>query len=171
MAVHFDSKHGRCPKCNLGPSRVYDFSNSDEYLKREVPRVLEERRNLGLDGLVGGLDSVIINTEPEQQQAAVEEFLRYTGLEFANAFQDLHHKTCVLQKQGSANFLVRSRRDVNNPFVQFNKFPKSQHLPNTRLETFVFKTTDIEKYASIQKSRGVAFITDEIIKAQDFSFI
>jgi 4-hydroxyphenylpyruvate dioxygenase-like putative hemolysin len=39
------------------------------------------------------------------------------------------------------------------------------------LETFVFETTDIEKYASIQKSRGVAFLTDEIIKAEDFSFI
>jgi len=34
MAVHFESKHGRCPKCNLNPPRVYDFSNSDEYLKR-----------------------------------------------------------------------------------------------------------------------------------------
>ncbi|MFC1682720.1 hypothetical protein ACFL0G_00740 [Candidatus Zixiibacteriota bacterium] len=171
MAVHYESKHGRCPKCDLGPPRVHDFSNSDDYLKREVPRVLEERKNLGLDGLVGGLDSVIINTEAERQQAAVEELLRYTGLEFADAFQDLHYKTCILQKQGSANFLVTSRRDVDNPFMEFNKFPKSQHFPNTRLETFVFETVDIERYVSIQKSRGVSFLTDKIITAKDFSFI
>jgi 4-hydroxyphenylpyruvate dioxygenase-like putative hemolysin len=171
MAVHHESIHGRCPKCNLGPPRVYDFTNSDDYLKREVPRVLEERKDLGLEGLVGGLDSVIINTEPGQQRAAVEELLRYTGLEFAGALQGDQYKTCVLTAPGSANFLVRSRKDPHNPFAEFNQFPKSQHLPNTRLETFVFQTTDVEKYVSIQKSKGVAFLTEGIIDAGDFSFI
>lgn len=171
MQVHHESIHGRCPKCNLGPPRVYEWSNSDEYLKEEVSRVLEERKDWGLEGLVGGLDSVIINTEPDQQQAAVEELLRYTGLEFAGAFQDSHYRTCVLKTQGSANFLVRSRRDPENPFAAFNRFPKSKRLLNTRLETFVFETVDIEKYVSIQKSRGAAFLTDDIVEAEDFSFI
>jgi 4-hydroxyphenylpyruvate dioxygenase-like putative hemolysin len=171
MAAHHESIHGRCPKCNLAPPRVYDFANSDDYLKREVPRVLEERKKLGLEGLVGGLDSVIINTEPSQQRAAVEELLRYSGLEFATTFQDDRSQTCVLTSLGGANFLVRSKRDAENPFADFNNYPKSQHLPNTRLETLVFQTTDIEKYVSIQKSRGVGFLTDDISAAGDFSFI
>ena len=48
---------------------------------------------------------------------------------------------------------------------------KSRHLPNTRLETFVFETKDIEKYVSIQKSQGVMFLTDEIIHEDNYSFI
>jgi len=123
-------------------------------------------------GLVGGLECVIINTEPDRQKSVVEELLRYTGLQFEGAFQDSLYRTCILKMHLSADSLVRSRRDTdNNPFTTFNRFPKSKHLPNTRLETFVFETKEIEKYVSIQKKRGVRFLTDNIIHADNFSFI
>ncbi|MBU7026624.1 MAG: hypothetical protein HXS48_06750 [Theionarchaea archaeon] len=147
---------------------MYDFKNSDDYLKKEAPRVQEERKEAGLEGLVGGLDCVIINTEPERQKTAVTELLQYTGLEFEGAFQDAEYVTGVLKKRGS-DFLIRSRRR-ENPFIEFNVFSKSQHVPNTRLEAFVFRTKDIEKYVSIQKERGVKFLTD-IIHTDTYSFV
>jgi hypothetical protein len=172
MKVYEGSKSGRCPNCNSSSPQVYEFRNSDEYLKKKVPLVLKERKKAGLEGLVGGLKCVIINTEPDRQKSAVEELLLYTGLEFAKAFQDSLYRTCILKTHGSADFLVRSRRDAdNNPFATFNRFPKSKHLPNTRLETFVFETKELEKYVSIQKKRGVRFLTDNIIHADNFSFI
>lgn len=143
----------------------------DEYLKAETARVLEERENLGLNGLVGGLACVIINTEPDRQKAAVVELLKYTGLECVENFEDSQYKTCVLKTEGSADLLIRSRKNADNPFVLFNEAPKSRHLPNTRLETFVFETEDIEKYVSIQKPRGVKFLTHDIIHTDKFSFI
>ncbi len=148
---------------------MHDYK--DEYLKQETARVLEERQNLGLGGLVGGLACVIINTEPDRQKAAVAELLKYTGLEFVQAFEDSQYKTCVLKTEGSADFLIRSRKNADNPFITFNIAPKSRHLPNTRLETFVFETEDIEKYVSIQRGRGIVFLTDEIIHTDRFSFI
>jgi 4-hydroxyphenylpyruvate dioxygenase-like putative hemolysin len=39
------------------------------------------------------------------------------------------------------------------------------------LETFVFRTQDIEKYFNIQKSRGVKFLTEDIIRTERYSFI
>jgi hypothetical protein len=171
MKVYEGSKNGRCPHCNLSPPHVYEFRNSDEYLKKEVPLVLKERKKSGLEGLVGGLECVIINTEPDRQKSAVGELLRYTGLKFAGAFQDSLFRTCVLKTHNSADFLVRSKRNKDNPFLPFNKFPKSKHLPNTRLETFVFETKEIEKYVFIQKKRGVRFLTDNIIHTDNFSFI
>ena len=36
----------------------------------------DTRRSVGLEGIVGGLDSIIINTEPNLQKQAVEEILR-----------------------------------------------------------------------------------------------
>ena len=166
--VHLDSIDDKCPGC--GGTDYKDFRNSDEYLRREVEVVLEERQKFGLDGLVSGLNNVIINTEPDRQKAAVEEFLRFTGLNVAEAFEDSNFRTVVLKTQGSADFLIRSRKK-ENPFLSINQFPKSGYVPNTRLEAFVFETADIEKYISIQKQRGIEFLTDDIINTDDFSFI
>jgi len=154
-----------------GRTEVDDFRNSDEYLRREAPRVQEDRRRAGLGGLVGGLQAVIVNAEASRQWAAVAELLEWTGLEFVGAFRDTPYTTCVLKTAGSADLLVRSRKGGDNPFRRFNEAPKSNHLPNTRLETFVFEAKDLEKYVAIQKSRGVRFLTDAIIHTPNFSFI
>lgn len=149
--------------------QVPDLSSSD--LETRVPRVLEERARLGLDGLVGGLECVIINTEPDRQQAAVADLLRSTGLECTAAFEDAQYRTYVLKTQGSADFLIRSRKQGDNPFTPFNLFPRSRHLPNTRLETLVFRTTDLDEYVALQKARGVRFLTDEILDLGAYRFI
>ena len=143
----------------------------DKDLKNKASLVIEERKKLGLEGLVGGLECVIINTEQDKQLDTINELLRWTGLKFDSAFEEPQYKTCVLKAIGSADFLIRSRLHGDNPFNEINKSIKSEHLPNTRLETFVFKTTDIEKYVSIQKSRGIAFLTSDIIQNDKYSFI
>ncbi len=161
----------RCPLCNLTTPYVTDYSTSDAYLKEAVPRVVEERKRLGLEGLVSGLECVIITTEPRKQQAAVAELIRYTGLELADAFADRRYQTCVLKTPGSADFLIQARRDSDNPFTSFNLSPKSKHLPNTRLETLVFRIRDREEYVSIQRARGVRFLIDAIVYTANYSLI
>ena len=162
---------GVCPQCKREQPAVYDFANSDEFLKKNVAMIMDERKQAGLEGLVGGLECVIINTEENTQKPAVEKLLRYTGLDFAGAFQDEEYATCVLKTKGCADFLVRSRKHRANPFHEQNAFPKSRHLPNTRLETFVFEAHDIEKYFAIQKKRGIRFVTDDIIRTDKYSFV
>jgi hypothetical protein len=175
MTVHDTSKDESCPTCHASKEYLYNFKNSDTFLKKEVPRIIQQRKNLGIEGLVQGLDSVIINTEPHLQVAAATNLIRSTGLAFREAFEDDQFKTIVLTHPDSATFLIRSRkqglRHENNPFFEFNTHPKSQHLPNTRLETFVFTTSDIKKYVDIQKNRGVNFLTDDIIQGKNYSFI
>jgi len=160
-----------CPHCGASHPFTYDFSQSDRYLQQETRRVIEERRHLGLEGLVGGLDCVIVNTEPEHQVAAVEELLATTGLDISQAFQDDEYVTYVLATPGSADVLVRSRRQPRNPFWAFNDFPQSRRLPNTRLETLVFATPDLETYVSIQRSRGVHFLTPSLVRTDYYDFI
>jgi 4-hydroxyphenylpyruvate dioxygenase-like putative hemolysin len=169
MKVH-TTEDGKCPECNAGPPHVYNFENSDKYLREHLPKIREERKESGLEGLVGGLECVIINTEPDTQKAALAELLQYTGLEFQGAFTDPEYTTGVLTEAGSADFLVRSRNKKKNPFAEFNNFPKSMHMPNTRLETFVFDTKDIQEYVSIQESRGVHFLKD-ITHTDTYSFV
>jgi hypothetical protein len=52
-----------CPGCG---DECYDFSNNDEFLLRQAPKVIAQRKADGPEGLVGGLDCVIINTEPHR---------------------------------------------------------------------------------------------------------
>ena len=164
------------PVPGLGdPDVRKDLQNSDENLRREAARVRKERERLGLEGLVGGLQAVIINTEPHLQKAAAEELIRYSGLQFQEAFMDTTHKTCVLKVPGSAkfrsaDFLIRSRLKGSNPFQEVNVAPRSRDLPNTRLETFVFETSDIERYVSLQSQANVKFQSD-ILDFGNYYFI
>lgn len=165
-------------------SPIDQFRNSQEYLEREAKRALEERRAAGLEGLVGELACVIINVEPDYQRAAVEELQHYTGLSLQGAHRGPMYITAVLsQKEAphgattnntrppAADVLVRSRRLAGNPFASLNDRPKSRRLPNTRLETFVFECSDLDRYVATQKSRGVRFVTDDIIRMDTYSFI
>jgi hypothetical protein len=159
---------------NMG--KIEGPKNDDQILRRLSPKIKEERKSLGLDGLVLGLQSVVINVEPGLQKASVQEMMRYTGLSLQCAFQTPGLRTCVLNVQGSQDFrsadvLITSRLAGDNPFEDLNQAPKARHLPNTRLETFVFETTDLEKYFTIQKDMGFEFTTDDIVYSDNYSFI
>lgn len=138
------------------------LQDNDQDLRREADRIREERKRSGFGKLVGGLQCIIINTEPERQLAAVNELIRYSGLKFSEAFQDERQRTYVLKVPGehpfrSADFLIRSRMKGSNPFQKINDAPRSRSLPNTRLESFVFETSDIEKYVSLQSQNNIEF--------------
>lgn len=154
------------------PAAMEQFRNSQNYLETQAPRLVEQRRSCGLEGLVGDLACVIINAEADRQPQAVEELQHYTGLRLSGAYLGPNYTTAVLQQAGSADVLIRSRnRPQENPFVTMNNRPKAAHLPNTRLETFVLECFDLEAYVAIQKSRGVRFVTDEIVRTDTYAFI
>ncbi len=171
-SVHEDTDNGLCPNCGSGQVKSsYNFQNSDDFLRSQVPLIIKERKEYGLDGLVGGLEAVIINVESINHHRAIEELLKYTGYKYQYCFEDAEYLTSVLGGVAdSANILVRVRKGKENPFRKFNLNPKSSSLPNTRLETYVFSTPDIETYVDIQKDRGVRFL-DDIVENVDNSFI
>jgi hypothetical protein len=137
--------------------------NDDAALLRGVERVLEERRAVGLGGLVGGLECVVINTEAANFARTVAEFLAFTGHDLAEAFEDGRRRVCVLSRPGSADILVGARLRGDNPFAALNAAPKTASLPNARLETFVFSSPDLSRLARLQRARGVAFLSPEVL--------
>ncbi len=168
--VHENIKDGECPVDKAHKNYAYDFKNSDEFLIKEVKKILEYRRSTGLDGLVGGLQAIIINTETENQKPAVQELLNFTGYEYETTISDENFITSILKLKNSADILVRSRKKELNPFKRFNLNPKSEQLPNTRLETFVFICSDIFKYLDIQKGNGVEFLSEEVQEFENYYF-
>jgi hypothetical protein len=146
-------------------------SVQEKNLIENANQALDERRDAGLEGLVGGLDSVIITVETDHLVPAVYELLRYTGLTVTEAFFDVDSQSYVLSVPGSASLIVRSRGGSHNPFAGTNKARQTGSLPNTRLESFVFSTPDIDEYVTIQKERGINFLTPEPFISDHFSFI
>ena len=143
----------------------------EEELKTRVPQTLLERQEAGLDGLVGNLDCVIINTEVDRLVPAVYELLRYTGLSCMEAFFDDRAQSYVLSVAKSPSVIVRSRTAGASPFLPFNSGRESRALPATRLETFVFSTPEIHEYVRIQKNQGVRFLTDTPVESTNWSYI
>ncbi len=168
--VYESSKDGKCPKCEDKSNQFYEFSNSDDYLQEQVPKIKQFRKDIGLQGLVKGLNCVIINTEPEQQDLAVKELLKNTGFNYGHSFQDSNFNTTVLKASNSADILIKSRKKEKNPFHSYNIRPKAKKLPNTRLESFVFEVSNLSKYVEIQKEQDVKFLTN-IVDTDNFSFI
>ena len=140
-------------------------------LNENAACALDRRRDAGLDGLSGGLDSVIIAVETDNLVPACYELLRYTGLSCTGGFFDADSQSYVLGVPGSASLVVRSRGGVQNPFARVNTARLTGPLLNTRLETFVFTTPDIGEYVAIQKERGVKFLTPAPLVSDTFSFI
>lgn len=169
--VHDEIENGKCPVHPEHKDSFYDFKNSDEFLQKEVKRVALEQTELGLQELVDGLQAVIINTEPQNLEPAAQEFLDYTGYKFDSAFEDENFVNCLLMQKGSADILLRSRKNAENPFREFNLNPKSQHLPNTRLESFVFKAKDVARYFEIQTKRSTKFLQKKPLETENFKFI
>jgi hypothetical protein len=154
-----------------GNTSVESLTKEEADLIRHASLILNERKNAGLEGLVGNLDSVIIGTETDHLVPAVYELLRYTGLDCTESFFDADTQWYVLTLPGSASVILRSRGDGKNPFDPVNRARLTGSFPNTRLETFVFLTPDIKKYVAIQKSRGVQFQTPEIRESETFLYI
>jgi len=147
------------------------MSDQERDLEERASLAIDNRRDEGLEGLVGNLDAVIIATEPDHLVPAVYELLRYTGLSCIEAFFEQECQSYVLSIPGSASVIVRSRDSPMNPFIEVNKARMTGPLPNTRLETFVFDTKNLQDYVAIQKVRGVKFITPAPIESDDYSFI
>uniref|UniRef100_I2Q280 VOC domain-containing protein n=1 Tax=Desulfovibrio sp. U5L TaxID=596152 RepID=I2Q280_9BACT len=152
-----------------------NFQNDDAVLLREVDRVLAERRAAGLEGLVGGLAAVVINTAPGDLLPAAEEMLGTTALAFEAALENplaADGAPCLLLRDGRGpDFLLKSRPQGENPFAPYNRGEKTGPDPSARLETFVFACEDVARYAAIQQARGVVFQTPSPVVTDAFAFI
>ncbi len=154
------------------PGTDRDFVKwQEEDLASRLPAVMQSRKEAGLDGLVGNLEAVVITTEPPALEPAAGELLAFTGLRGREYYSTPEERACVLGIDVSPSVIVRSRHRGQNPFLPYNRAARTKGRPNTRLETFIFRTEDIKSYVDIQRERGVLFMTEEIREGPDYSFI
>lgn len=145
--------------------------NDDSVLQTTADKIRRERKAAGLQGLVGGLEAVVIATEPDHFEPAVNELLANTGHDVSATYSQRQFDNCVLSQEGSADLLVRTRKAGVNPFIAANKGAKTANVPNTRLEAFIFKCRDVAEYFKTQSKRGVAFLEDRVIQTPNYDYV
>lgn len=163
----FCEQVSRCGVCGAGGVR--SLAESEDFLLIEAEKAGRQIRKYGIDELVCGLDCVILNVEPENLAFCVQEFLDYTGLDFESAYAGDEIRQCILGGVGQSGFLVQSRLG-GSPFAGYNRGDKIGQMPRTRLETLVFEVSDLGMFYEIQKGRGVRFMTEGIVEAENFRF-
>lgn len=144
------------------------FQNDDVLLLQKVEAAVTARTKAGLDGLVGDLVAVVINTAPGGLPAAADELVRTTAMDcvgvVANPFV-ASQTPCLLLRDGlGADVLLACRDGGDNPFEPYTTGLKTGAVAPARLETFVFACTDLERYVAIQQSRGVRFATQAPVR-------
>ncbi|MFZ5427343.1 MAG: hypothetical protein ACOZEN_10225 [Thermodesulfobacteriota bacterium] len=148
-----------------------DFKgNDDSVLLGAVEEIRKSRKADGLLGLVGGLEAVVIATEPERFEPAITELLSTTGHDVSLAYSKNRHDVCVLSLEGSADLIVQARKGGTNPFAPFNRGAKTAAIPNTRLETFIYKCRDVKEYVRLQRKRGTAFLDDAVVDTPNYLY-
>ncbi|GFK95131.1 hypothetical protein NNJEOMEG_02989 [Fundidesulfovibrio magnetotacticus] len=134
---------------------------NDAALLAAVEQVRSGRDKAGLLGLTAGLEAVVIATEPDRFRDGVRELLETTGHALSEAFTTREGDFAVLSLEGSADLVVRTRAGSGNPFREANKGVKTGDVPGTRLETFIFRCEDVERYVGLQQARGTAFLEED----------
>jgi hypothetical protein len=165
----FEAEEKVCPICG---DRHKVAVLEEERLLEEAEVVARESKAFGLAELVGAVDSVIIQVAPGKIVETVHELQGMTSLAPLECHQSEDYLWCALSTRRPPKFIVReARRELENPFAMVNAGERTRDDLMTRLETFVFGVSDIEKLFEIQRSRGVAFLTESIVDSENYRFL
>ncbi len=145
-----------CPKC--GYRHIFNVEAQDDLLKTEALAVKAARKKAGIDRAMKGLVGIILRVEQGMLTDAVRELSSTTALEHTGSFAHGGYSTAIMEADNTPTFIVRESA-VPSPFQSLNIGPRTKEKPNTRLETFIFETSDIDHVVREQRNRGVAFMT------------
>ena len=148
-----------------------DIVEDDSKILKLSEKIRDLRIQYGLDGLVGGLDHIIINVEEENIDSACQEYLMFTNFNVSECFEDGSCIRIVLKHPESSDIILQARKYGSNPFRKHNIHDKTSGFADTRLESYVFDTKNIERYINVQKELGVHFQSEEPVDLGHFLFI
>ncbi|MFQ5909485.1 MAG: hypothetical protein ACE5IJ_02050 [Thermoplasmata archaeon] len=164
--------HVEEPKCPSCAEEHQVAALDEEKLLEEVQGAQKESDAFGLGELVGAIDSIVVQVASGKMADTVKELQRMTPLQPSGCYQNDDSLWCVMSSEQPPRFIVKeAKREAKNPFASFNLGEKTKGDTNTRLETFVFEVSDIDKIHEIQRSRAVTFLTDGVFDFGNYRFI
>jgi hypothetical protein len=162
--------HFEMPNSSLGFARNGDKQNSaffEEYLQK----LLEERDRVGLTGLIGEIDALMLTVDPGHSIDYIAELALMTPYHYLVTLESNSHWTHILRiDMDSPDLLVREVKDPNTRgiFRSLNEvYPIGAAKPNARYMGEILRVADLHDVVQLQSEREFRFFTpDEVRKLE-----
>ncbi|MEJ2105692.1 MAG: hypothetical protein P8X48_00005, partial [Acidiferrobacteraceae bacterium] len=154
-------------KLSLGFARNGDKKNStffEEYLQK----LLEERDRIGLTGLIGEIDALMLTVDPGHSIDYIAELALMTPYHYLVTLESNSHWTHILRiDMDSPDLLVREVKDPNTRgiFRSLNEvYPIGAAKPNCRYMGEILRVTDLHDVVQLQSEREFRFFSPDEVR-------
>jgi hypothetical protein len=148
-------------------SRYGDKKNSD-FFEEYLQKLLEERDRVGLTGLIGEIDALMMTVDPGHSIDYIAELALMTPYHYLVTLESKSHWTHILRiDMDSPDLLVREVKDPNTRgiFRSLNEvYPIGAAKPNARYMGEILRVTDLHDVVQLQGEREFRFFSPDDIR-------
>jgi hypothetical protein len=145
-------------------NRHGDKENS-AFFEENLIRLLEERDQLGLTGMIHEIDALMISVDPEHSTKYIAELALMTPYHYLVTLETEQHLSHVLRIDlNSPDILLREVKDPNlrGIFRSLNEvYPIGAKKPNSRYMGEIIRVDDLHSVVKIQQQRGFRFFNQD----------
>jgi len=145
-------------------ARNGDKKNSD-FFEEYLPRLLEERDQLGLTDLIRQIEAIMITVDPGRSIDYIGEMCLMTPYHYLVTLESETHWTHVLRiDMNSPDLIVREVKnaEIRGIFRSLNEvYPIGARKPNSRYMGEILKVTSTSEVARLQSERGFRFFSQD----------
>lgn len=147
--------------------RQGDKQNSP-FFEEYLMRLLRERDELGLTGMIREIDAMMITVDPGHSVQYIAELALMTPYHYLVTLESESHWTHILRiDMQSPDILLREVKDPNTRgiFRSLNEvYPVGAKKPNSRYMGEIIRVTDLHTVVEIQQSREFRFFSQDQIR-------
>ena len=145
-------------------TRQGDKQNSP-FFEEYLLRLLEERDNSGLTGMIDQIEAIMITVDPGHSTRYIGELALMTPYHYLVTLESESHWTHILRvDMHSPDFLIREVKDrrTRGIFRSLNEvYPIGRHKPNSRYMGEILRVKDMHSVVECQQAREFRFFSPE----------
>ena len=145
-------------------TRQGDKQNSP-FFEEYLLRLLEERDNSGLTGMIDQIEAIMITVDPGHSTRYIGELALMTPYHYLVTLESESHWTHILRvDMHSPDFLIREVKDrrTRGIFRSLNEvYPIGRHKPNSRYMGEILRVKDMHSVVECQQAREFRFFSQE----------
>ena len=145
-------------------TRKGDKQNSP-FFEEYLLRLLEERDNSGLTGMIDQIEAIMITVDPGHSTRYIGELALMTPYHYLVTLESESHWTHILRvDMHSPDFLIREVKDrrTRGIFRSLNEvYPIGRHKPNSRYMGEILRVKDMHSVVECQQAREFRFFSQE----------
>ncbi len=148
--------------------RRHGDKENSPFFEENLSRLLEERDQMGLTGMIREIDALMISVDPEHATKYIAELALMTPYHYLVTLETEQHLTHILRIDlESPDILLREVKDPNlrGIFRSLNEvYPVGAKKPNSRYMGEIIRVTDLHSVVNLQEQREFRFFNQDDVR-------